>query len=109
VSIQSEAYKNFIISVNSEATKVGYRNALGCFLKYCRLETYDSLLSLAGDIRKLEGIIRDYIITLKERKLSSSTISAYTNAVSQFYQMNDIVLNGKKTSQIQRQKEKYSR
>jgi integrase len=94
--LESEAYKNFIASVDSEATRLDYRNTLGYFMKYCKLETYDSLLSLASETRKLEGIIRDYIITLKERKLSSSTISAYTNAVSQFYQMNDIVLNWKK-------------
>lgn len=79
---ESEVYKNFITAIDSEVTKQDYRNSIGYFMKHCKVETYDSLLSLANNTRKLEGIIRDYITHLKERKLSPGTISAYTNAIS---------------------------
>ena len=48
-------------------------------------------------IKKLEGLIRDYIIYLREdRKLSPSTIMSYTSAIAHFYVMNDVTINWKK-------------
>ena len=45
-SSSSEAYKNFINSVDSEATKKCYRYGLSLFMKYCKIEEgdYDSTL-----------------------------------------------------------------
>jgi integrase len=100
----SEPYKNFINTVDSEATKYDYIKALEYFMRFTKKETYGQLFSLATDPKKLEGIIRDYIIHLKERKLSSSTVSTYINPVLVFYQMNDITLNTKKLAKYRGKK-----
>jgi hypothetical protein len=63
-----------------------------CFLKCA---DYQSLLQL--EHRKLEGIIRDYIIHIRQdRKLSPASVSLYIAAVAHFLNMNDVVINWKK-------------
>ena len=49
------------------------------------------------EVKKLEGLIRDYIIYLREdKKLSPGTISMYLSAITHFYEMNDVTLHWKK-------------
>jgi integrase len=52
--------------------------------------------------KKLEGLIRDYIIYLKQdKKLASASVSCYISCVSHFYQMNDFTdLNWKKLNKF---------
>ena len=53
---ESEAYKNFINSIDSEVTKKSYRYGLSLFMKYCNLEDYDydSTLALQSSYKYLE-------------------------------------------------------
>jgi integrase len=91
----SEVYKNFINSLDSEITKKCYRVSLIIFMRFVKSYDYDQLVKL--DRAKLENIIRDYIIHLKqERKLSPATVSAYLAAVAHFYEMNDVTINWRK-------------
>ena len=66
-------------------------------MKFCKVETYDALLTEIQPLKKLEGLIRDYIIYLKEeRKSSPATVRSYTNVIAHFYEMNDVHINWKK-------------
>lgn len=105
LSIESEAYKNFINSIDSEATKKNYRYGLSLFMKYCNLKDdyndYDSMLTL----HKLEDRIRDYITYLKvDRQLSFNSVNLYVAALAHFYAMNNIVLNWRRLSKFKGKK-----
>ena len=92
---QSEAYKNFISSINSEVSKKCYRNSLTYFMRFTKLPTCDVLIKL--DHSNLEGLIRDYIIYLRQdKKLSPASVSAYIAPVVHFFEMNDITLRWNK-------------
>lgn len=96
---QSEAYKNFINSIDSEATRRNYRYMFLYFMKFCKKETFEEMIAI--DTHKLEGIVRDYIIHLKQdKKRSQGTISAYVSAIRHFYDMNDTELHWKKIAKF---------
>jgi hypothetical protein len=97
LSMQQEPYRNFIDSLDSEATKKCYQDYLSYFMNFVKIEKYEDLLILNADPHKLEGIIRDYIIHMRQdKKLSSATISARIAGISHFYQMNDVIVNWRK-------------
>ncbi|HEY7081375.1 MAG TPA: hypothetical protein VH500_16880, partial [Nitrososphaeraceae archaeon] len=62
-SDESEAYKNFVSSIDSEFTKISYDAALSLFMKFHDLKEYDWLVKL--ETSKLETMVRDYIIYLR--------------------------------------------
>jgi hypothetical protein len=104
---QSEAYKNFINSVDSEATKKSYMFGLSLFMKYCKIEEgdYDSVLMQSLHQNKLEDKIRDCIIYLKVvKQLSSNSVNLYMAAIAHFYSMNNVVLNWRRLSKFKGKK-----
>src|SRR6266516_6618749 len=104
-SQKTEAYKNFINSLDSPISKRNYRYALSYFMQFMKVDDYEKLLQI--DVKRLESYIRDYIIYLKQdRKLSSASINHYLAAISHFYHMNDIELKWRKLSKF---KGKYRR
>ena len=97
LSMEQEPYRNFIDSLDSEVTKRCYQDYISYFMNFVRAERYEDLLTLDENPHKLEGIIRDYIIHMRQyKKLSSATISARIAGVSHFYQMNDVIVNWRK-------------
>jgi integrase len=100
---ESNAYKNFINTVDSEATKQSYRYTFSKFMEFCDLDDYDKMLLI--EPKKLEGIISDYITHLKiDKKYSYNTVSLYVASVSHFYSMNGIILNWKRISKFKGKK-----
>jgi integrase len=100
---ESNAYKNFINTVDSEATKQSYRYTFSKFMGFCGLDNYDKMLLV--EPKKLEGLIRDYITHLKiDKKYSYNTVSLYVASISHFYQMNDFVLNWKRLGKFKGKK-----
>ena len=92
---QSEPYKNFISSLDSEVTKNGYRYSLRYFMRFLKIDNYNDLLKI--EPAKLEGIIRDFIVNMRQdRKLSPSTVSVRIAAIAHFFEMNDVDLRWKK-------------
>jgi integrase len=92
---QSEAYKNFINSINSDETRKVYRYSFSYFTSFCKITNFDDILTQRQQV--LEGLIRDYIIHLRhERRLSPATVSVYLAAITHFCQMNDVSMNWKK-------------
>ena len=91
---QSEAYKNFINSINSEMTRKEYAKNIRYFMTFCNKLSYEDLISIP--INELEGLIRDFIVDLRHNgKLSPSTVSSYLSPISHFYEMNDITISGR--------------
>jgi integrase len=99
----SEAYRNFINTLDSEVSKVNYRFGFSKFMTFCGVEDYDKMLQI--EPKKLEGLIRDYITHLKvDMKRSYNTVNLYVASISHFYQMNDVVLNWKRLSKFKGKK-----
>lgn len=96
---QSEAYRNFIDSINSEETRTSYAKYIRYFMSFCNKTNYEDLLLI--DLPKLEGMIRDFIVYLRhEKKLAPSTVSSYLSPIAHFFQMNDRNVNWKKLNKF---------
>jgi site-specific recombinase XerD len=96
---QSEAYKNFINNIDSESTKQNYRTIFPYFIRFCKKESYGDMLLIEQS--KLEGLIRDYIVHLKQdKKLAPASIASYVAAIAHFYEMNDVTLHWKKLKNL---------
>ena len=97
----TDAYANFVNSLDSESSRRSYLNSFSHFMRFCGLHSYSDMLALATDdlhpLKRLEGLIRDFIVHMREdKKLSSATVMAYSASVAHFYEMNDITINWKK-------------
>jgi len=92
---KTEAYKIFINSIDSDATKESYRKTFPYFMRFCKKTSYDYMLRF--DKITLEGLLRDYIVHLRHNKrLASASVSLYIAAIAHFYEMNDVTINWKK-------------
>ncbi|MGA7898578.1 MAG: hypothetical protein WCA39_06905 [Nitrososphaeraceae archaeon] len=64
-------------------------------MKFCQIDNYEAMLEIP--IKQLEGLIRDYLIRLREdRRVSPASIATYSAAIAHFYEMNDVTINWKK-------------
>ncbi len=92
---QSEAYSNFINSIDSQATRREYNLRLSYFMQFCNLTNHDDMLLIS--VNELESKIRNYIVWLRhDRKLAPATVSAYITAITHFYEMNSLTLHWKR-------------
>jgi hypothetical protein len=57
LSQTSDAYKNFINSLDSEYSRICYLTTFPYFMKFCKVDTYDEMLKI--DLKRLEGLIRE--------------------------------------------------
>ena len=89
---EQEIFFNFINSLKSPFTKESYDLNIKLYLKFCNLNKLSELLTI---VEPQKQIIR-YIMSLRERGLSTRSISIMLYAIYHFYDMNDIVLNKKK-------------
>jgi site-specific recombinase XerC len=88
---ESEVFFNFINSIKSEATKEVYHNNIKLFMKFYGLSKMSDLLAL-----DVQNSIIKYVMSMREKGLSSNSIQGRLNAIFHFYSMNDVVLNKKK-------------
>ena len=89
---EQEIYFNFINSLKSPVTKQIYDINLKHYLIFCNLTKLSELLT----IQETQKQIIRYIMSLRQRGLSTSSISTMLALIFHFYQMNDINLNVKK-------------
>jgi hypothetical protein len=96
ILFSGEAYRNFVCSARSEATKNAYTKALRLYMKFKGLIDCEQLLK--GEPKITQSNIIEWLIHLKEvQNLSYASISLYCTALHHFYEMNDIAgLNWKK-------------
>ena len=95
------AYRQFIETCKSSATRDTYARALDSFMKFLKLDVneYDKLLD--KDVKLIQMDICDWVTYFK-RDHSSASVSTYLAAIAKFYSMNDIVtLNWKKIKSYQ--------
>ena len=69
---KESAYRLFIESLASPASRIVYQNNLKLFAQYRKVQTFEDLLK--GDPRLLQSQIIDYIVHLKEKGLSGYSI-----------------------------------
>jgi site-specific recombinase XerD len=89
---EQEVYSNFKNSINSDVTRLNYELHVNLFKKFCNISILSELLS----IQEPQKHIINYMMSLRQRGLASSSISTMINAIYRFYDMNDVVLNKKK-------------
>ncbi|HJU79188.1 MAG TPA: hypothetical protein VJ599_06445 [Nitrososphaeraceae archaeon] len=89
---EQEIYSNFINSINSDVTRLNYELHVNLFKKFCNLSNFSELLK----IEEPQKQIINYILSLRQRGLASSSVSTMINAIYHFYDMNDVPLNKKK-------------
>jgi integrase len=102
-----QAYRCFVDTCRSEATRTAYVRALGFFMDYLKIPrgSYDRLLN--KDPKLIQMDICDFITHLRRRGNASASISAYVAAVSKFYVINDVTtLNWKKIKSFMGEHEK---
>ena len=97
----TDAYANFVNSLDSEASRRSYLNSFSRFMRFYGLDSYSDMLALATDdlhsLKRLEGLIRDFIVHMREnKKLASATVMVYSASVAHFYEMNDVTINWKR-------------
>ncbi|MFN2434061.1 MAG: site-specific integrase [Nitrososphaeraceae archaeon] len=96
---EDEVYFNFINSLKSEITKETYKLNIKLFMDYCNVIKYSDLLIITEPQKQ----IIKYLIWLREKGLSSNSISTRLNAIYHFYEMNDVTLNRKKINMFKGQ------
>ncbi len=100
---EDEAYQNFINSLQSEYTKINYRKSLKQFLSFLQLKNFESSKLLKYDVKTMENLVRDYILDMRKRNLSLSTINCSCAALKHFFDINDFDLKMvQETCKIQR-------
>ena len=87
----SRAYFEFINSISSTATRQVYIQGLIRFMKFCGLHSVDELLNI--DMQKA---MIDYVVALRNSKLSHNTIHFLLAPIYHFCEMCDITVNKKR-------------
>ena len=81
-----QVYSNFIDSLRSTKTKDVYDKALKHFMKFHNIESHSLLL----ECQDIEEKIKQYILNIRSRELSTSFMTIFLSAIKTFYEMNDI-------------------
>ena len=101
------AYRCFVDTCRSPATREIYTLALSFFMSYLKLPpgAYNRLLD--KDPKHIQMDICDFITHLRKRGKSSATVATYTAALNKFYVINDVTtLNWKKIKSFMGEHEK---
>lgn len=103
------AYRNFIDTCRTPATRLMYDKALRYFMPYLRLppDGYDRLIDV--DHKIIQTNIVEYVSYLKKSGvIAPRSIAVYLAAIRKFYSMNDIQLNWEKIHCYQGDSEKQT-
>src|SRR6476646_7887963 len=84
--LEDKVYSNFIDSLRSAKTKDVYDKALKQFMKFHNIESYSILLGS----QDIEDKIKQYMMNIRGRELSTSFMTIFLSAIKSFYEMNDI-------------------
>lgn len=101
------AFRQFVETCKSPATRQTYVLALHHFMKYLRLDANDYHKLLDKDVKLIQLDICDFITSFK-RDHSSAAVCTYLAAINKFYSMNDVTLNWKKINSYQGERVKVA-
>jgi site-specific recombinase XerD len=102
------AYRYFVDTCRSEATRKAYVRALRFFMDYLKLPSYEYDKLLDKDPKIIQMEICDYITYLRKRGRASASVTTYLAALAKFYVMNDITLNWKRIKSFMGEHEKVA-
>lgn len=94
----------FHSAIKSEKTRQNYDGHLRRFLEYFIIKDYDSLLTIND--KKLQTMIEDYLIYLKNQNKSLGLCNGILSSLKLFFEMNDKLLNWTKLKKMLPQKQK---
>jgi len=102
------SYRIFIEGLKSAVTKAAYTFALQKYMKHIKIDNPDDLLKYQDNPKFIQNQIIDYLIYLKNPPISLryATRSQYLAAILTFYDLNEVVLNKKKTYRYLGEEEK---
>ena len=106
-SYSTLAFRNFVNTCRSPATRSVYVKALHYFMDYLKIDRHQYQKLLEKDPKLIQMDICDFILYLKKDR-SSAAISVYVGAINKFYAMNDVNLNWKKIRSFMGEHEKVS-
>jgi integrase len=84
--LEDKVYSNFMDSLKSSKTKDVYDKALKLFMKFHKIPSYSMLLANVD----IEEKIKQYIMNIRSRELSSSFTNVFFSSIKAFYEINDI-------------------
>jgi site-specific recombinase XerD len=102
------AYRYFVDTCRSEATRKAYVRALRFFMDYLKLPSYEYDKPLDKNPKLIQMDICDYITYLRKRGRASASVTTYLAALAKFYVMNDITLNWKRIKSFMGEHEKVA-
>ncbi|TLX67392.1 MAG: hypothetical protein E6L03_06850 [Thaumarchaeota archaeon] len=91
-SKEEDVYFNFINSIKSEVTKKIYEYNIKIFMRFCCIKNFYNLSIMQNP----QNQIVNHLMSLREKGLSTNSLSTRLKAIYHFYDMNDIPLNKKK-------------
>lgn len=89
----SRAFRLFKASIKSEATLNVYKYSLDEFIRFSKIQDYDSLLKL--NRKKIQKLLEDWVISLANKGLKAHSIRSKLNGVELFMEMNKIFFHKK--------------
>ena len=93
-------YNSFINAIKSPATRTGYINSLTRYMNHLKITKPDDLLLNQQNPRIIESQIIDYIMSLRNDNLAYATIKFLITPIFTYYQLNDVILNRKRSQGI---------
>ena len=81
----------------SKVTQKNYKYILNKFSEFGKFASYDNIIET--DVKKLDKIIKAYIISLKST-MNPNSIPSYADAIKSFLEANDIDLNWRRIRKL---------
>ena len=92
----SEAYKNFINSLDSEVSRSSYKRSFPQFMRFCKIDSYEEMLPNPAYQETRRANQRLSNPSTRRPKIAPASIATYSAAIAHFYEMNDVTVNWKK-------------
>ena len=94
----STLMQTFLYSIKSKETQKQYQTTIGYFEKWNQNKKIQDLLKL--DTKAIEDLLIQYIISMRDKRLSYGSINNRLASVASFLSLNDVMVNKKKLNRF---------
>jgi len=91
--MNSRALELFESAIKSPASRKIYMYSLHEFMKFAKIQDYDEIIKL--DTKKIQKILEDWVLHLKNKELKAHTIRGKLAAIILFLEMNRVLFHKK--------------
>ena len=91
--MKNRSFDIFMGSIKSPVSRRVYTYSLNEFMKFHNIKNYDSILKF--NTKKIQKLLTDWVMALKEKDLKSQTILSKLHAIEGFLDMNMIIYHKK--------------